>query len=79
MRNPEAKHKAQAEIDEVVGHGRLPNFSDRARLPYISAVLKEVFRCGLVLPIGVAHKLTEDDVYGGYFIPKDAIITYNVW
>lgn len=33
--NPEVQRKAQAEIDTVVGHGRLPTFADRDSLPYI--------------------------------------------
>lgn len=32
-----------------------------------------------VLALGVAHMNTEDDVYDGYFIPKDSIIIANVW
>lgn len=37
--------KAQAELDRVVGPGRLPDFEDREHLPYLECVLKEVFRC----------------------------------
>jgi Cytochrome P450 len=39
---PEAQRKAQAELDEVVGRGRLPSFSDWDHLPYIRALAKEV-------------------------------------
>lgn len=41
---PEAMRKAQAEIDAVVGRSRLPNFSDRKDLPYVQAIIREVFR-----------------------------------
>ncbi len=43
-RNPEIQCKAQQEIDNVVGLDRLPDFLDESRLPYLSAVLKEVLR-----------------------------------
>lgn len=43
---PEVQRKAQAEIDSVVGKGRLPEFEDRDRLPYMSALMKEVLRFG---------------------------------
>lgn len=40
---PNVMRKAQAEIDAVVGRSRLPNFSDRASLPYVGAIVKEVW------------------------------------
>ncbi len=48
---PEVQRKAQAEIDEVVGKGRLPVFSDEEELPYVQAVLKEVLRWHPVAPL----------------------------
>jgi hypothetical protein len=41
---PEIQRKAQEEVDRVVGRSRLPDFADEADLPYLSAVVKEVFR-----------------------------------
>lgn len=43
-RNPRVLLKAQEEMDKVVGSGRLPDFSDRTSLPYLDAVLEEVYR-----------------------------------
>lgn len=42
--HPDAAKKAQEEIDEVIGSGRLPAFDDRSQLPYIDCILKEVHR-----------------------------------
>jgi cytochrome P450 len=42
--NPKVVKKAQAELDRVVGGDRLPAFKDRANLPYVEAVCKEVLR-----------------------------------
>jgi hypothetical protein len=39
---PDVQAKAQAEVDRVTGGSRLPNSGDRARLPYIMALYKEV-------------------------------------
>lgn len=41
---PDVQRKAQAEIDAVVGHDRLPDFQDRERLPYVTALYSEVLR-----------------------------------
>jgi cytochrome P450 len=68
--HPSIQEKAQSEIDRVVGRGRLPDFSDRPAMPYLEAIYREVLRCRQPLGMGLAHRLTEDDYYKGYFIPK---------
>lgn len=72
--HPEAQATAQAELDTVLGSGRLPTFADQESLPYLSALMRECFRWGVVTPLAVPHMLTEDDVYKGYLIPKGSII-----
>ena len=42
--HPEIQKRAQAELDTVVGRGRLPSFEDRSNLPYITALCKEILR-----------------------------------
>ncbi|TFY81217.1 hypothetical protein EWM64_g2804 [Hericium alpestre] len=49
----EVQGKAQAELDAVVGHNRLPTLSDSEQLPYINALVKEVFRWSPVGPVGI--------------------------
>lgn len=49
---PEVQKQAQAEIDRVVGTDRLPDFTDEAALPYIGALVKEVFRWHPAVPLG---------------------------
>jgi cytochrome P450 len=62
--------KAQSEIDTVIGTHRLPEFEDRPSLPFVEALYREVLRWKPVLPLGVAHAASADDIYNGYFIPK---------
>ncbi|KAJ7075424.1 cytochrome P450 [Mycena belliarum] len=73
-----APHVAQEELDRVVGD-RLPTYADQESLPYINAIVKESLRWELVIPLGVPHKSTEDDVYNGYFIPAGTIMIANQW
>ena len=49
---PEVQKKAQQELDRVVGTDRLPDLSDQSELPYITAIMKEVFRWAILLPLG---------------------------
>ncbi|KAJ7366634.1 cytochrome P450 [Mycena albidolilacea] len=77
--NPEVVRKAQHEIDTVVGLDCLPGFEHRSALPYCEAVVREVLRWRPIVPLGVPHATTKDDIYGGYFIPKGTTILANVW
>lgn len=51
--------KAQAQLDAVVGRDRLPTFNDRAQLPYIDAIVKEVMRWRPVGPMGLPRQATQ--------------------
>ncbi|ETW78166.1 cytochrome P450 monooxygenase 95 [Heterobasidion irregulare TC 32-1] len=76
---PEAQKRAQSELDQVLGGDRLPNFSDKDRLPYVHALLKEVLRWIPVLPLAVPHRATHADQYKGYHIPAGASVLGNAW
>jgi hypothetical protein len=49
---PQVAKRARAELDNVIGTDRLPTFEDRDSLPYINALVKEVFRWYTVVPTG---------------------------
>lgn len=49
---PDVAKKAQEEIDSVVGNDRLPSYADRECMPYVDALVKEVFRWNTVVPTG---------------------------
>nr|VWO95057.1 N/A [Ganoderma boninense] len=75
---PEVQRKAQAELDNVVGPNRLPEFEDRDALVYVNAIIKEAIRWHNVLPFVVPHSTLEDDEYRGYFIPAGTVLIPNV-
>lgn len=77
--NPEIQDKAYREIMAVVGSERLPCLSDRAALPYVEALYREVTRWMPPVPFSLPHGSIEDDVYKGYFIPKGSIVFGNLW
>jgi cytochrome P450 len=76
---PDVQARARAEIDQVVRHDQMPCLDDRASLPYLDAILCEVLRWYPLAPLGAPHATSNDDVYGGYFIPKGAIVMVNQW
>ncbi|KAE9394855.1 cytochrome P450, partial [Gymnopus androsaceus JB14] len=79
VKYPEYQKKAQQELDRVIGSDRLPDFGDKSSLPYIQAIVNEVLRWQPVNPLVVAHLSTEEDIYNGYRIPKNATVMANVW
>ena len=50
---PSVLHRAQEEIDRIVGSDRLPLFSDREDLPYVDALVKETLRWENAAPTGL--------------------------
>lgn len=53
---PHVQAKAQAEIDRVIGQDRLPEVSDRESLPYVNAVMQEVFRWHPTIPMSELNR-----------------------
>lgn len=73
--------EAQKELDHVCGSNaeRLPCFSDKNELPYITATVKEAFRWRPVSELGPPTLLTQDDEYEGYRFPAGTLFTFNTW
>ncbi|KAI2634605.1 cytochrome protein [Xylaria nigripes] len=79
IKYPEVQRKAQEEIDQVIGTGRLPTFNDRRDLPYVEALVTEAWRWHTVVPIDTPHATSADDIVEGYFIPKGTLVIANIW
>jgi len=79
VENPHVWKRAQAEIDAVIGTGRLPEFDDRPHLPYIDAIVRETLRWRPVVQLGVPHSVITHDTYKGYYIPEGATVIANAW
>ncbi|KAJ7187835.1 cytochrome P450 [Mycena filopes] len=75
----EIQHKAQSFIDAITGGTRLPTKEDFKHLPYIEAIMKETLRFHPPSPLGIAHRLTQEDIYEGYRLPEGAIVIANIW
>jgi len=92
---PEVQAQAQAEMDRVVGQGRLPSWDDHDSLPYLEALVKEVLRWNPVAPLGscsmtigvgsltnrtgVPHRSTQEQVFEGQRIPEGTVFIANIW
>ncbi|KIW99583.1 uncharacterized protein Z518_11322 [Rhinocladiella mackenziei CBS 650.93] len=73
--------EAQKQLDHVCGSNaeRLPSFSDKNELPYITATIKEALRWRPVSELGPPILLIQDDEYEGYRFPAGTLFTFNTW
>jgi cytochrome P450 len=82
---PEVQTRAQAEVDAVLctdparGPPRLPCAPDRAQMPYVCALLREVYRWQPAVPLGLPHAAARADVFRGCGVPAGAVVWANVW
>ncbi|XP_055385018.1 probable cytochrome P450 304a1 [Condylostylus longicornis] len=76
---PDILKNIQNEIDNVVGHSRLPTLDDRKNLPYTEAALRECMRIESLTPSGFPHKALVDTEFKGYFIPKDTLMIPGIY
>jgi cytochrome P450 len=79
LTHPETMEKARAEIDAIVGTGRLVEESDISNLPYLQCVVKETLRLRPVGPVIPAHEAMEDCTVGGYGVRRGTMILVNAW
>ncbi|KAM0751170.1 cytochrome P450 [Meredithblackwellia eburnea MCA 4105] len=74
MYHPDALKKAQEEVDRVVGRDRMPTFEDLDELHFIQATIREGSRWLHAAPVGIPHRLEQEDEYRGYRLPKGATV-----
>ncbi|XP_030537999.2 cytochrome P450 81Q32-like [Rhodamnia argentea] len=79
LNHPEILKKAQAEIDEVVGHDRLVGESDLPKLPYLHCIMNETMRMYPVGPLLVPHESAEECRVGGYRVPRGTMLLINLF
>jgi cytochrome P450 len=56
---PEVTKNAQKEVDSVIGEDRTPIWDDFAKLPIVTAIIKETMRIRPIVPVAFPHALAE--------------------
>jgi flavonoid 3',5'-hydroxylase len=79
LRNPNILLRAQKEIDQVVGKGRMLVESDLQKLPYLQAICKETYRLHPSTPLSVPRVSNKACQINGYYIPKNTRFNVNIW
>ncbi|KAF9011984.1 cytochrome P450 [Cyathus striatus] len=76
---PDIQRKGQDAVDAATFGKRLPNDSDMGAIPYVDAIVLEVFRWKPVVPLTTPHASTEDVYYKDYLIPAGTTLVANAW
>ena len=71
--------RAQEELDAVVGKDRMVDESDIKNMPFVQAVVKELFRLHPAAPLGIPHFNLEATTLAGYDIPARTTVMLNLW
>nr|GMD53895.1 cytochrome P450 81E8-like [Ipomoea batatas] len=79
LNHPEVMKKARAELDRVVGCGRLVDEPDLSELPYLQCIISETFRLFPAGPMLLPHYSSQPCKVGGYEIPSDTMLLVNAW
>ena len=74
----EALDRARLEVDDVL-QGATPTAADIARLPWLTATLKEAMRLYPPIPALMSRRSTRDIQLGGWRIPKGALLRVTPW
>ncbi|KIX92653.1 uncharacterized protein Z520_11682 [Fonsecaea multimorphosa CBS 102226] len=77
--HPEVVKKARQEIDQICGANaeRLPTFADEQRMPYVSAMVKELMRWRPIFDWTPEHECSVDLEFEGYLFPKGTNFVIN--
>ncbi|KAG0630577.1 hypothetical protein M758_1G189000 [Ceratodon purpureus] len=71
--------RAQEELDAVVGKDRVVDEADIKNMPFVQAVVKELFRLHPAAPLGIPHYNMEATTLAGYDIPARTTVMLNLW
>lgn len=77
IKYPAMEDRLHRELVDKIGH-RTPKYSDKKRTPYTHAFLLESQRLNTLTQVGGPHSNIRDVNFGGYDIPSNSVIVYNI-
>eukprot|EP00250_Pteridium_aquilinum_P021885 c25255_g2_i2 orf=256-1770(-) len=79
VNNQHIQDKVRKELDDVLGKGVPITEPDIPKLPYLQALVKEILRVHMVIPMLVPHMNLQATKLGGYDIPAGCRLLVNAW
>ncbi|XP_078681656.1 steroid 17-alpha-hydroxylase/17,20 lyase-like [Branchiostoma floridae x Branchiostoma belcheri] len=79
LHHPEVQTRIQEELQTVLCANDPLRLSDRERLPYLEATIREVLRMRPVAPLAIPHKTIRDTSVGDFDVPQGTRVMFNLW
>ncbi|XP_051140288.1 geraniol 8-hydroxylase-like [Andrographis paniculata] len=79
LRDPATMRRAKAELEEVIGKGKMIGEADVSRLPYLRCMVKETLRLHPPVPFLIPRRVEHDVAVAGYTVPKNSQVFVNAW
>ncbi|RCN30223.1 unspecific monooxygenase [Ancylostoma caninum] len=76
--HPQVKSRVVEELLSITKGQRPLSITDRPNTPYYNAMLNEVHRCAIIVPMNLWRDTSEDTVVGKYVIPKGTAISAQI-
>ncbi|OQV14575.1 Cytochrome P450 2U1 [Hypsibius exemplaris] len=77
LHHPKIQDCVHNELDQKIEVGRRIVLEDRAKLPYLEAVIREVQRLANIIPLGLPRTNSTETILLGYRIPANSIVFPN--
>ena len=71
--------KAKAELNQVIGKGKIVEESDISKLAYLRCIVKETLRLHPPVPFLIPRKVEDEVELCGYTLPKNSQVLVNAW
>ena len=77
--NPGYQEKVHAEIRNVFGLGKDPDYCEIDELPFTEATILETLRHSCIFPFSLPHSTTKDTTINGHFVSDNTLVFVNLW
>lgn len=79
LHTPDIMAKAKAELELVIGKGKILEEADISQLSYLQCIMKETLRIHTPAPFLIPRKVESDVEVNGFTVPNGSQILVNVW
>ena len=78
LNRPDLQEKCYQEIYEILGANNSPSYEDRAKMPFVQAMLLEVQRFFHIVPVSGPRRVLKTCELSGYTIPKNTTVLISL-